>query len=186
MCVCVCLYVEPFSRYEDYVRSRIKIGFVVCLYTPLSPSVPEMEGVYATGGILSWGCTLVEFIYLIFTRMPGGVTVGDLGLCCCVPCPSSAIISLRFTEITFIWTLESDSNHRAVQYSTQYYMVGRSKASEGRGGAPTSSQRPLWSQYVFCITMTGVIYASSEVLITSFLFTSWRWIVTSPLSSLAP
>ena len=37
---------------------------------------------------------LVEFIYLVFTRTPGGATVGDSGLCCCVPCPSSAIISL--------------------------------------------------------------------------------------------
>ena len=37
---------------------------------------------------------LVEFIYLEFTCMPGGVTVGDSGLCCCVPCLLSAIISL--------------------------------------------------------------------------------------------
>ena len=27
--------------------------------------------------------------------MPGGATVGDSGLCCCAPCLSSAIISLR-------------------------------------------------------------------------------------------
>ena len=52
MCVCVCSYVEPVSRSKDYVRSLIKIGFVVCLYTPASPSVLEMEGTYATGGIL--------------------------------------------------------------------------------------------------------------------------------------
>ena len=37
---------------------------------------------------------LVEFIYLVFTRMPGGVTIGGSDLCCCVPCLSSAIISL--------------------------------------------------------------------------------------------
>ena len=30
---------------------------MVCLYTPVSPSVPEMEGIYATGGILFWGWT---------------------------------------------------------------------------------------------------------------------------------
>ena len=29
---------------------------------------------------------LMEFIYLVFSHMPGGVTVGDSGLCCCVPC----------------------------------------------------------------------------------------------------
>ena len=37
---------------------------------------------------------LVEFLYRVFTRMPGRVTVGDSGLCCCVPRLSSAIISL--------------------------------------------------------------------------------------------
>ena len=36
----------------------------------------------------------MEFVYLVFTRMPGGVTVGDSGLRCCVPCLSSATIFL--------------------------------------------------------------------------------------------
>ena len=36
----------------------------------------------------------VEYVYLVFTHMPGGVIVGNSGLCCCVPCLSSAIISL--------------------------------------------------------------------------------------------
>ena len=59
------------------------------------PSVLEMEGIYATGGILySEYIPLMEFIYLVFTRVPGGVTVGDSGLCCCFPYLSSAIISL--------------------------------------------------------------------------------------------
>ena len=57
MCECVCLYVEPISKSKDYVRSQIKIGSVVCLYTPESPSVLEMEGILATGGILSRGYT---------------------------------------------------------------------------------------------------------------------------------
>ena len=35
---------------------------------------------------------LMEFIYLVFTRTPDGVAVGDSGLCCCVSCLSSAII----------------------------------------------------------------------------------------------
>ena len=38
----------------------------------------------------------MEFIYLVFTRTPGGVTVGDSGLCCCVPCLPSTVISLCF------------------------------------------------------------------------------------------
>ena len=44
---------------------------------------------------------LVEFIYVVSTRMPVGVTVGDSGLCCCVPCLSSAIISLCLSIICF-------------------------------------------------------------------------------------
>ena len=55
-CLCVCLYVEPVARSKDYVRSRLKIRSVVCLYTPVSPSVPEMEGNIPLGGILFWGC----------------------------------------------------------------------------------------------------------------------------------
>ena len=59
------------------------------------PSVLEMEGIYATGGILySEYIPLMEFIYLVFTRVPGGVTVGDSGLCCCIPCLSKAVIFL--------------------------------------------------------------------------------------------
>ena len=59
----------------------------------MSPSVPEMEGNMPLGASFFEDVPLVELIYLVFTRMPGGVTVGDPGLRCCVPCPSSAIIS---------------------------------------------------------------------------------------------
>ena len=36
---------------------------------------------------------LVEFMYPVFTGMPGGITVGDSGLCCRVPCLLSTISS---------------------------------------------------------------------------------------------
>ena len=94
VCMCVCLYVEPVSKSKDFVRSRIKIGSVECLYTRVSPSGPEMEGIYVTGVSFFEHVPLVEFKYLVFTRIPGGDTVGDSGLCCCFPCLSSAIISL--------------------------------------------------------------------------------------------
>ena len=42
-----------------------------------------------------WGCTFgVEFLYPVLTSMPGGVTVGDSGLCCWVFCLLSATHSL--------------------------------------------------------------------------------------------
>ena len=38
------IYIKPVLRSKDYVRSRIKNGSVVCLYTPVSLKVSEIEG----------------------------------------------------------------------------------------------------------------------------------------------
>ena len=63
---------------------------------------------------------LVKFIYLVFTRTPGGVTVGDSGLSCCVPCLSSAVIwlcllTLRSIKITHCSTLQYNAAcHKAL------------------------------------------------------------------------
>ena len=65
----------------------------------MSPILFDMEGVHATGGILFENVPLVEFIYLVFTGTLGGVTVGDSGLCRCVLCLSSAIISLCLSTL---------------------------------------------------------------------------------------
>ena len=74
---------------KDYVRVLNKTGFVWCLYTPVSTSVSELEGMCAPeGGILfsflfltmylSWSlCTL----YLLAFQVR--VTVGDASVCCC-------------------------------------------------------------------------------------------------------
>ena len=35
---------------------------------------------------------LVDFMYLVFTHMPDGITVGDSDLCCCVPCLLNTIV----------------------------------------------------------------------------------------------
>ena len=45
---------------------------------------------------------LEEFTYTGFTRTPSGVTVGDSGFCCCVPCLSSATISLCLLTVSMI------------------------------------------------------------------------------------
>ena len=81
MCVCVCLYFEPVSRTKNYVRSRIKIGSVVCLYILVSPSVPEMEGMYATGGILFWECTFGGVYTPCIYSHARWSYVGDSDLC---------------------------------------------------------------------------------------------------------
>ena len=54
MCIFVCLNVEPGSESKDCFWSRIKMGLVLCLYTPVSPNVPEREGInLPQHGILS-------------------------------------------------------------------------------------------------------------------------------------
>ena len=118
----------------------IKTGSDVCLYTPVSPSVAEMEGIYATGGILFLGCTFGGVIYLVFTRSPSGVTVGDSDICCCVSCLSSAIIPPcllilfhfvhRFTKM-FIWYSDRTESifkclylfHIIIDFSAKHYFV---------------------------------------------------------------
>ena len=79
---------------------------LACLYTALSVRVPEMEGLCATGASYFGDVPLVEFVYLVFTCMPGGVTVGDSGLCCCVPCLSSAFISLCLLILYLLFIFE--------------------------------------------------------------------------------
>ena len=60
---------------------------------------------------------LMDFMCLVFTHIPGGVTVDDSGLGCCVPCLSSAIISLclwvqLFFSFFFLkWVLTSCQPH---------------------------------------------------------------------------
>ena len=55
----------------------------------------------------------VKFLYLVFTRTPGEVTIDNLGLCSCVPCLSSVITSCSllnhnyslqiYTEMGIAW-----------------------------------------------------------------------------------
>ena len=78
----VCLNVKPVLRSKDYVQSQIKIGYVVCLYTRVSPSVPGMESNMPLRASFFEDVPLVECIYLVYTPMPGGVIVGNSGLCC--------------------------------------------------------------------------------------------------------
>ena len=82
------LPVPWYPRSNDFVWSWIKMGSVWCLYTPVSPSVPEMEGVYATGGASFWGDgPQAEFMYLVFSCMPGESyhrQLGSLTFCLCV------------------------------------------------------------------------------------------------------
>ena len=99
----MCLSVEPVSRSKDYVRSLKLVLSYACKHL-CRPSVPKKEGIchWAHPLFCFFVCfedvSLVEFIYLVFTRTPGGVTVGDSGLRCCIPCLSSANYFLLFVD----------------------------------------------------------------------------------------
>ena len=66
-----------------------------------------MEGIYATGCILFFvvvigggeDLPLVEFMFLVFTRMPGGVTVGNSGLCRCVSCVFDGMLEIPNSKV---------------------------------------------------------------------------------------
>ena len=50
----------------------IKMSSVFCLRTPLSTSLPDMEGIYLPlGGTLFEDVPMVHFMYLVFTCIPG-------------------------------------------------------------------------------------------------------------------
>ena len=101
MCVC-CVYM--LSQFRDLrtmsgLKCKLVLSYAcrhlccrVCLkwrvYVPLGASFLLLL-------LLSFeDVALVQFVYLVFTHMPAGVTVGDSGLCGCVPRLSSAIVSL--------------------------------------------------------------------------------------------
>ena len=90
VCVCVCVYVcvHMLNQFRDLTTMsclewKLVLSYAckhlcrrMCLkwrvYMPLGASFFE-------------DVPLVEFTYLVFTRTPGGVTVGDSSVCCRVP-----------------------------------------------------------------------------------------------------
>ena len=74
---------------------------------------------------------LVEFMYLVFTRMTGGVTLRDSGLCCCVPCLSSAIISFCLLALLKSWLMFCGCPRLALPYANAG-CVARQCLTEGR------------------------------------------------------
>ena len=102
----------------------------------------------------NWECTLVEFTYLVLTRMTGRFTVSYSGLCSHVPCLSSAIISLCQVKIT-MWFMDSDlwlllpSADETIQPFTQLsiWMENHSRGYY-RVVSPVRIPQPLtqWSQ----------------------------------------
>ena len=90
MCVFIC-----WASFEIKGLFWIKIGSAVCLYTLCRwVCLKWRVHIIPLGASFCEDVPLVEFMYFVFTCMPGGVTVGDSGLCCFVPCLSSAVISL--------------------------------------------------------------------------------------------
>ena len=71
----------PASHYQSvicYILSHFTLPINDFLYL-----VPHLKDV-----------PLAEFMYFVFTCMPGVVTIGNSDLCCRVPCLSNALISL--------------------------------------------------------------------------------------------
>ena len=64
--------VELVSRSKDYIRSRMKIGSVVYLYTPVLPRALEIEGIYAI-----WCIFAFFFFFLVIEPVwPSGKALG--------------------------------------------------------------------------------------------------------------
>ena len=89
LCVCVfmceCVSLFKYSWWLCYhfvtlvtILSRFTLPISDLLYL-----VPHLKDV-----------PLAEFMYFVFTCMPGVVTIGNSDLCCRVPCLSNALISL--------------------------------------------------------------------------------------------
>ena len=78
----------------------------------------------------------MEFINLVFTRILGGVTVSDSGLCCCVPCLSSAIIPL--------WWSFFQSFRTSTMMSDDVYW-NASRAQRYPGAEPSAVRTCPWT-----------------------------------------
>ena len=74
MCVCVCVY---FHVVNVYIFMGVTC-VCVCKVNTLFP-------LYFCSSVFLSGCLLGGVYVLCINRMPGGVLVGDLGLCCCIP-----------------------------------------------------------------------------------------------------
>ena len=61
--------------------------------TQVCTGIQQNQFLFESGQHFFRGCAFGG-VHLVYTQIPGGVTIGDSGLCCCVPCPSSTIISL--------------------------------------------------------------------------------------------
>ena len=100
-----------------------------------------MEGISAIGGILFFlffveDIPSVVFMYLVFTRTPGGVTVGESGLCGGVPCLSSTIISLC---LLIQFRHRSDNIHSDTHVIRFYEEVHKKKGGAEEGGRNKST-----------------------------------------------
>ena len=139
------------------MRVNCFIEFCIYLYLLVSEDVP-----------------LVEFMYLVFTRMPGGVTVGDLGLCCCIPCLSSVIISLcSLNRTALCWLV--DARWFYTDSSPQINVICRSKIA-------ADYSRHLWTCAV--VYLEGFIWGSPafpSVVTLHLVGHTWRplfWLFT--------
>ena len=100
------------------------------IYSFAAHSLQLVAGPLHWGHPLSEDVPLEEFLHRVLTRMPRGVTEGDSGLCRCLPCLSSAIISLcwfftgapGFFLFQFTTKLHSKANMHISVYMRVYIL----------------------------------------------------------------
>ena len=67
----MCIYVFANFEIKGLCPVFNKNGYFLSLYTAVSPSVPKMEGIYATGGHPFLEDVTFEVMHLVFPYMPG-------------------------------------------------------------------------------------------------------------------
>ena len=78
----------------------------------------------------------MEFMSLVFTRMPGGLTIGHSGLCCCVSCLSSGVISLHLESHILVFKTTETWQKKALTITVSLWIIARPLPQPSGGPKP--------------------------------------------------
>ena len=128
-------------------------------------------------------------MYTVFTGMPDGVTVGDSGLCCCVPCLLSLlklpffVASARFGDATK-WDPPSPPQFFAYLYTETSVIIGKSSKPEilsriAQTKAALTRFKPVWIDK--SISLSSKIRLMRFLVTCIFVYACESWILTAEL-----